>query len=243
MCLEDISQLPVDWSHLSETIALNRKARHNYTITDTFEAGLVLTGTEIKSVRAGKVNLSDAYARVEKGEAWLMNAHIAPFEQGNRYNHEPRRDRKLLLHETLAQFVVARNWLSADRAGRIASETRERCTVNIAARSRGDDMRSLVRHLRLTGQLTAGLILRALLSGNFELFDARWWNCRACRRHASPRWFTTGGASLQALLTRAGLPESTFAAFRAALEAAMKSVSSPPPAARRGCAAAWSSAC
>jgi SsrA-binding protein len=85
---------------LSETVALNRKARHNYTISDTFEAGLVLTGTEIKSIRAGKANLSDAYARVEKGEAWLMNAHIAPFEQGNRYNHEPRRDRKLLLRRT-----------------------------------------------------------------------------------------------------------------------------------------------
>jgi SsrA-binding protein len=83
---------------MAETIALNRKARHNYLITDTFEAGLVLTGTEIKSIRAGKVNLSDAYARVERGEAWLIGAHIAPFEQGNRYNHEPRRDRKLLLH-------------------------------------------------------------------------------------------------------------------------------------------------
>lgn len=83
---------------MAETVALNRKARHNFTITDTFEAGLVLTGTEIKSVRAGKANLSDAYARVEKSEAWLVGAHIAPFEQGNRYNHEPRRDRKLLLH-------------------------------------------------------------------------------------------------------------------------------------------------
>ena len=83
---------------MAETVAVNRKARHNYVIDDTFEAGIVLTGTEIKSIRAGKANLSDAYARVEKGEAWLMNAHIAPFEQGNRYNHEPRRDRKLLLH-------------------------------------------------------------------------------------------------------------------------------------------------
>ena len=83
---------------MAETVALNRKARHNYTITDTFEAGIVLTGTEIKSVRAGKVTLSDAYARVERGEAWLLNANIAAFEQGNRYNHEPRRDRKLLLH-------------------------------------------------------------------------------------------------------------------------------------------------
>jgi SsrA-binding protein len=93
---------------MSETIALNRRARHDYTITDTFEAGLVLTGTEIKSVRARKVNLSDAYARVEKGEAWLLGAHIAPFEQGNRYNHEPRRDRKLLLHRTEIDQLMGR---------------------------------------------------------------------------------------------------------------------------------------
>ena len=93
---------------MSETVALNRKARHNYEITDTFEAGIVLTGTEIKSVRAGKVTLSDAYARVERGEAWLFNAHIAPFDQGNRYNHEPRRDRKLLLHRTEIDSLMGR---------------------------------------------------------------------------------------------------------------------------------------
>lgn len=80
------------------TIALNRRARHEYTIEDTIEAGLVLTGTEIKSVRAGKVSLAEAYARVERGEAWLIGMHIAPYEAGNRYNHEPRRTRKLLLH-------------------------------------------------------------------------------------------------------------------------------------------------
>lgn len=93
---------------MAETVALNRKARHNYFITDTFEAGLVLTGTEIKSVRAHKANLSDAYARVEKGEAWLVGAHIAPFEHGNRYNHEPRRDRKLLLHRTEIDQLMGR---------------------------------------------------------------------------------------------------------------------------------------
>lgn len=93
---------------MAETVALNRKARHNYEITDTFEAGLVLTGTEIKSIRAGKANLSDAYARVEKGEAWLVGAHIAPFEQGNRYNHEPRRDRKLLLHRSEIDQLMGR---------------------------------------------------------------------------------------------------------------------------------------
>jgi len=93
---------------VAQTVALNRKARHNYLISDTFEAGIVLTGTEIKSVRAGKANLSDAYARVDKGEAWLINAHIAPFEQGNRYNHEPRRDRKLLLHRTEIDQLMGR---------------------------------------------------------------------------------------------------------------------------------------
>jgi len=81
-----------------QTIALNRRARHEYTITETFEAGIVLTGTEIKSVRAHKVSLAEAYARVERGEAWLIGANIARFEGGNRLNHEPKRVRKLLLH-------------------------------------------------------------------------------------------------------------------------------------------------
>jgi len=92
------------------TIALNRRARHEYTIDDTFEAGLALTGTEIKSIRAGKVNLSDAYARVEKGEAWLIGAHIAPFEQASRQrgNHEPKRVRKLLLHRSEIDEIMGR---------------------------------------------------------------------------------------------------------------------------------------
>lgn len=81
-----------------ETIAVNRRARHEYAIEDTLEAGLVLTGTEIKSIRDHKVSLADAYARIEHGEAWLIGVHIAPYAQGNRYNHEPRRTRKLLVH-------------------------------------------------------------------------------------------------------------------------------------------------
>ena len=81
-----------------KTVAVNRKARHDYSIEDSFEAGIVLTGTEIKSVRAGKVSLAEAYARVERGEAWLVGANIAIWEGGNRNNHEPKRPRKLLLH-------------------------------------------------------------------------------------------------------------------------------------------------
>jgi len=91
-----------------QTVALNRRARHDFSITETFEAGLVLTGTEIKSIRAGKANLSDAYARVERDEAWLIGAHIAPFEQGNRNNHEPKRTRKLLLHRAEIDELMVR---------------------------------------------------------------------------------------------------------------------------------------
>ena len=124
------------------------------------------------------------------------------------------------LSDTLAQFVVARNWLSADRAGRVASEARDRSTMHIAARSRGDDMRGLVAHLRLTGQLTAGLILRALLSGNLELFDSALAELSGLpKARVSALLHDRSGASLRALLKRAGLPESTFAAFHVALEA------------------------
>jgi SsrA-binding protein len=79
--------------------ASNRKAYHDYHVLESLEAGLVLSGTEIKSVRAGRVNLRDGYARVQNGEIWLYNTHISPYDQGNRYNHEPMRPRKLLLHK------------------------------------------------------------------------------------------------------------------------------------------------
>ena len=123
------------------------------------------------------------------------------------------------LSDTLAQFVVAKNWLSADRAERIAYEARDRSTVSIAASSRGDDMRSLIAHLRATSQLTAGLILRALLSGNLELFETALSELSGLPgARVSSLLLDRGEASLLALLKRAGLPESTFAAFRAALE-------------------------
>ena len=81
-----------------KVVATNRKARHDYHIDDTFEAGLVLTGSEIKSIRAGQVNLRDSYATVRDDEVWLINTHIAPYMQASYSNHEPRRDRKLLMH-------------------------------------------------------------------------------------------------------------------------------------------------
>lgn len=83
----------------NKTVANNRKARHDYFVLDTFECGIVLTGTEIKSVRAGNLNLKDSYALLENGEVWLTGVHISPYEKGTYYNHEPERDRKLLMHK------------------------------------------------------------------------------------------------------------------------------------------------
>jgi SsrA-binding protein len=91
-----------------KTVAVNRRARHEYAVEETLEAGIALTGTEIKSIRAGRVNLAEAYARIERGEAWLIGAHIAPYEQGNRNNHEPTRTRKLLLHRDQISELVGR---------------------------------------------------------------------------------------------------------------------------------------
>ncbi|MGF0111781.1 SsrA-binding protein SmpB [Streptococcus sp. SGI.013] len=78
-------------------VAQNKKARHDYTIVDTYEAGIVLTGTEIKSVRAARITLKDGFAQIKNGEAWLNNVHITPYEQGNIWNQDPDRTRKLLL--------------------------------------------------------------------------------------------------------------------------------------------------
>jgi len=81
-----------------KTLARNRKARHQYFIEEKFEAGIALQGTEVKSVRAGKVNLKDSYARVENGELFLYNMHISPYDQASRFNHDPLRTRKMLMH-------------------------------------------------------------------------------------------------------------------------------------------------
>lgn len=82
----------------NRTLAENRKARHDYSIEETYEAGVALTGTEIKSIRAGRVNLRDSYAQVKGGEMWLFNVHIAPYDQAGYVSHDPMRPRKLLMH-------------------------------------------------------------------------------------------------------------------------------------------------
>lgn len=84
---------------LTTSVARNKRARHDYHILETWEAGVVLSGTEVKSLRQGKANLTDAYATVRDGEVFLLNLHISPYEQGNQFNHEPTRTRKLLLHK------------------------------------------------------------------------------------------------------------------------------------------------
>jgi SsrA-binding protein len=97
---------------MDKLISRNRKAYHDFHIEETFEAGIALTGTEVKSIRGAKVNLKDSYARVEGRELFLYNMHISPYEQGNRFNHEPLRTRKLLMHRS--------------EIGRLAGKVREK---------------------------------------------------------------------------------------------------------------------
>ena len=89
-----------------KVLAQNRKASHDHIILDTIEAGMVLTGTEIKSVRKAKINLKDGYASIRNGEVFLQNVHISPFEQGNIFNHDPLRTRKLLLHKKQIKYLI-----------------------------------------------------------------------------------------------------------------------------------------
>ena len=93
---------------MSKEISVNRQAFHNYDILEKFEAGMVLTGTEIKSAREGRVNLKDSYGMVKGGEVWLLNCHISPYSHGNYANHDPLRTRKLLLHHSEIRRLIGR---------------------------------------------------------------------------------------------------------------------------------------
>src|SRR3990170_3949905 len=90
------------------TVASNRKARHDYEILERFEAGIVLTGSEVKSLRQGRASLTEAYARIRGGEAWLENMHIPPYEQGEKRGYDPLRDRKLLLHRREIERLIGK---------------------------------------------------------------------------------------------------------------------------------------
>lgn len=91
-----------------KTAVSNRKARHDYHVLETFEAGMALLGTEVKSLRQGKASLQDSFASIERGEVWLHNMHISPYEQASHWNHEPRRDRKLLLHAAEIRRLIGK---------------------------------------------------------------------------------------------------------------------------------------
>ena len=222
---------------------------HSPLLIDADLVDIVATGTsDMQCAIARRINLpssvSAAIAEVGSAAAALelienAYAELAPFSWDRiveRHGHLAAIREAMLMLEglpaatraalvakltnTLAQFAAARNWLSPERAGRLADESRERSTISIAARSRGEDMQGLVQHLRATGQLNAGLILRALLSGNLELFEAALAQLADLPlARVTALVHDRGNASLQALLVRAGLPESTFAAFHIALEA------------------------
>lgn len=93
---------------MKQIMATNKKAFHDYKILETFEAGLVLTGTEVKSLRAGKVNLKDSFAKIRNSEVFLYNMHISPYERGTTVNHEPKRTRKLLLHKEQIRRLIGK---------------------------------------------------------------------------------------------------------------------------------------
>ncbi|WP_281172342.1 SsrA-binding protein SmpB [Halonatronum saccharophilum] len=92
----------------NRVIARNRKARHEYNIEETYEAGIVLQGTEVKSIRAGRINVKDSFAIIEDGEVFLYNLHISPYKQGNRFNHDPERVRKLLLNKREIRKLIGK---------------------------------------------------------------------------------------------------------------------------------------
>lgn len=91
-----------------KVLAQNKKAGHDYFIEDTIEAGLVLQGTEIKSIRNGRVQLKDSFVRIRNNEAWISNMHVSPYEQGNRFNHDPLRSRKLLIHKKQINELIGK---------------------------------------------------------------------------------------------------------------------------------------
>jgi SsrA-binding protein len=131
--------------HGPRTVATNRKAHHDYHIEEVFEAGVMLTGTEIKSVRIGQVNLRDGFVLVRDDEAWLMNVHIAHYTQGNRENHEETRRRKLLLHrreiDQLHAEATQRNWTIIPLRLYINETGRAKVEIALARGKQGFDKR------------------------------------------------------------------------------------------------------
>ena len=108
LCYNSIAMKDAKTDSSIKTITVNRKARHDYHLGERYETGIVLQGTEVKSIRAGRLNLTDSYARIKNGEVFLIDAHISPYEYGNLENHEPKRQRKLLLHRREIRKIEAK---------------------------------------------------------------------------------------------------------------------------------------
>ncbi len=140
------------------TVADNRRALFDYHVDERVEAGIALTGTEIKSVRAGRVNLREGYARVERGEAWLLGVHIAPWAQGGRENHEPLRKRKLLLHRAQIALLggrVAQRGYTLVPLRMYLKDGRAKIELGLARGKRKYDKRAAIREREAKRELLA----------------------------------------------------------------------------------------
>jgi len=132
----------------TKTLSDNRQAGHNFFLLDRYEAGIALTGTEVKAAKAGKVQLREAYASVENNEAWLLNAHIAEYSHGNRFNHSPVRSRKLLLHRReidKLQEIVKEKGLSLVPTRLYLKNGRIKCEIAVAKGKKFHDKREAER--------------------------------------------------------------------------------------------------
>jgi len=145
-------------------IAQNKKARHDYHIEDVYEAGMVLTGTEVKSLRAGRASLADGYAVIRDGEAWLMGVHIPEYTQGTWTNHEPRRPRKLLLNRSEILRLIGKTKESGLTLVPLAmyfSDGRAKVEIALARGKRQHDKRQALAERQATREMSRALGRRA----------------------------------------------------------------------------------
>jgi SsrA-binding protein len=147
-----------------KVVASNRKAQHEYHLEETHEAGIALTGTEIKSVRAGRVNLRDGYVQIRQGEAWLMNCHISPYDPASRENAEPLRPRRLLLHKRelarLQNRVAERGWTIVPLRMYL-KDNRAKVEIALARGKRQYDKREAIARRDAEREMARGLKERA----------------------------------------------------------------------------------
>lgn len=143
-----------------KVLAENRRARHDYHLLERYEAGLVLTGTEVKSARAGKIQLRDGYAEIAGNEAWLVNVHIAPYSHGSAFNHDPERRRKLLLHRDEIDKLM---WKSREKGLTLVptkvyvKNGRIKCEIAVARGKKLHDKREAIRAREMEAEARAAM--------------------------------------------------------------------------------------